>query len=102
MLAAVRFLLIAAVLWCGTHVEPVRAHYEASHQFSKMDKSDPDEPAGQGGAAHASHHHCPMASPHGDGEQDHGAIQSDALLFARPVAVLGSLAQPPPLEPPAF
>lgn len=102
MTRALRLLLLISVFLCGLHAaEPVQAHDQhAHHELSGADAGE-DAHTGAEQAAHAVHHHCPMA-PDQASSTACGAPPPDALgPFARPAAALASRSQAPPLEPPA-
>ena len=97
-------LILAAVLWSGLHpAEPALAHEgSVNHQLEAGLAAD-ENASGEGAqeAAHAGHHHCPVGTCHGEGPGLNQSLAARPLLFARPQAILGSLAQAPPLQPPA-
>ena len=98
-------LLVACVLWCGAHVaEPVQAHDEATHHALEAGPAHADdEPSGkhEGGAAHATQHHCPVAPDPAPAALPCAIGFDRAAHFSAPVAALASLTRAPPLEPPS-
>ena len=106
MRRALHFLVIVTVLMCGLHLgETAQAHADIDqHQvFSDADApsgEDEDSDRGLAKAAHASHHHCPVAADLKAASGSQERMPSDAILFTRPAAALHSLSQAPPLEPP--
>lgn len=107
MRRALHFLTIVTVLMCGLHVgEPAQAH-ALTDQLEHAARADvvPDDgdPADQGTdkAAHASHHHCPVAAEQKVPAASDILLLGDAILFVRPIAAMESLSQAPPVEPPA-
>lgn len=105
MRAAFRLLVMIAVLWCGLHLdEPAHAH-EDIEQHQVLDAPDPDgddrpDRDGPSKAAHV-HHHCPMAAEPRTGTVSVGPGLTAEILFPGRVAVLHSLSQAPPVEPPS-
>ena len=100
---ALHLILMVAVFFCGLHLaEPVQAHGEAAHyQFDQPAEHGHDEDGkGSAEAAHAMHHHCPIA-PDQSFAGGCASFRAPALVFAAPAASLVSLAQAPPVEPPA-
>lgn len=98
-------LLLAAVLWSGLHpAEPALAHEDSlNHQFEAgivLGGDDASHESTQE-AAHAGHHHCPIGTCHVDASPLSPIEARRPLLFAKPPETLGSLAQAPPLQPPA-
>jgi len=97
-------LLLAAVLWAGLHpAEPALAHEDSvNHQFEAgIALGDDAAHESTQEAAHAGHHHCPIGTCHIDAPQLTPFDDRRPLLFAKLAAALGSLAQAPPLQPPA-
>jgi ABC-type nickel/cobalt efflux system permease component RcnA len=105
MRAAFRLLMMIAVLWCGVHLdEPAHAFEKVQqHQFQDAPESNGDGQADHNGSSQAAHvhHHCPLAAEHRPGiDTAEPRLASDILFHVR-VAVLHSLSQAPPVEPPA-
>ncbi|MEJ5975615.1 hypothetical protein WG901_03145 [Novosphingobium sp. PS1R-30] len=100
----VHFLVILTVLLCGTHLSPAEADALTDHATeARAHAEHGDEVPGDShtGAAHAGHHHCPIApDPHAMASQC-DATPMTPLLFDRPVARLRSRATAPPIQPPA-
>lgn len=99
-----RLVVMFTLIWCGLHIaEPAQAHggTVAEHTLLEPaghdgeDRQQPDEPA------HASHHHCPVAPDQSLRDGGNAWANGAALIFAPRVAVLHSLAQAPPLQPPS-
>jgi hypothetical protein len=102
MRRGLHLLIILCVLMCGMHLgEPAEAHEGLSHsEYSESvgnDDGAPREPAkfGQGG-----HNQCPITPDQTGAPAVAQLLPVDAMLFASPVAVLHSLSQAPPLDPP--
>lgn len=97
-----RLLLIICVLWCGVHVaQPAWAHDEAAHHQADAAADEQDKGhVGSADAAHVGHHHCPAALHQSAASLDYTARGRPLVFAARPMP-LGSVAQAPPLEPPA-
>jgi hypothetical protein len=101
-----QLFLMFAVICCGVHVEPLQAHSqvafhasEAEHHEAGDDQREGDEGAAE--AAHAVHHHCPIAPDRRELVQGATQVSAGLQLYPRRTEVLGSLGQAPPLEPPA-
>lgn len=90
-----------AVLWCGVHVaQPAFAHDEVAHHQADAAAAGENDHQGAADATHAAHHHCPSALHLNEAALVATAC-GEALLFAKRTVPLRSLAQAPPLEPPA-
>jgi hypothetical protein len=102
---AFRLLLMISVFLCGLHAaEPVQAHDESVHHDLTAGSdtgSGEDSHSGAEKAAHAAHHHCPMAPDQAAAEADATSGRDGMAHFARSAAALNSRSQAPPLEPPA-
>jgi len=103
MRSSFHLLLMMAVFFCGLHVaEPVQAHAEAvHHQLEHPANHDDGADTGAADAAHAMHHHCPIAPDQSSPSADGVAIRTIVVLAPALVTGLTSLSQAPPLEPPA-
>ncbi|MCW1428109.1 hypothetical protein [Novosphingobium sp. JCM 18896] len=105
MRRVVHLLVILTVLLCGSHLSPAEADALTDHVAEARahaqhgeDESPSDTHTG---AAHAGHHHCPIApDPHPAAALCRPAPLA-ALLFDRPVTRLRSLATAPPTQPPS-
>lgn len=105
MYRAMRFLVLAAILWCGLHLSPAEADQGPGLDGSEwvLHDGSGDDCFGDREAphaAHAGHSHCPVAA------DDHGGFLLSppppikAVLFADKAKVLMSRPQAPPVEPP--
>jgi hypothetical protein len=107
MRRALHFLTIVTVLMCGLHVgEPAQAHAltdQLEHAAVADAVPDDGDPADQGTekAAHANHHHCPIAAEQKAPAPSDNLLLGDPILFARPIAAMKSFSQAPPVEPPS-
>lgn len=103
MLRALRILTLIAVLFCALHVgeDAYAADGPAGQELAiAADAGSDDAPASSEAVAHAVHHHCPMADGL-SGLPALAASMTDAgLLFAKAIAMLDSLSQAPPIDPP--
>lgn len=106
MRRALPLLIALAVLLCGLHIgESDRAHPLAAHQQLDGDAAIPGDdgdtgPGHPAKTADAGHHHCPVAPDQAIAPALCRAMPR-AIPTAQPAAPLASLAQAPPIEPPA-
>jgi hypothetical protein len=103
---ALHLLIMVSVLMCGVHFgETAQAHAAVdehqtfSHTDAQTDQGD-DNDRTPANAAHAMHHHCPVATDLRVAFGVEAISIGKAIPFATPVAALGSLSQAPPVEPP--
>lgn len=107
MRRALHLLTIMTVLMCGLHLgEPAQANAltdQLRHAALADVGPDDGEPTDQGTdkAAHANHHHCPIAAEQRALSAPRTLLLGDAILFVRPIAAMKSLSRAPPVEPPA-
>lgn len=98
-------LLAFAVLWCGLHLAETDAArvglVHADQPASAMIVADDHAHEGSGAVKDACHHHCPVAPDLWASASAEPVGLLGGMLFARAVAPMASMAQAPPLQPPA-
>lgn len=106
MRCALHLLIILCVLMCGLHLgEPAEAHgghLQTEHaQGATTDLGKDNEgPAESAKLGQGTHSHCPMTPDQTGAVAIAPAAPADMILFVTPVAVLHSLSQAPPVDPP--
>jgi hypothetical protein len=104
MLRAFHLIVMLAVFCCGLHIaEPVQAHADAQHHQleQSLDRDEHGTDEGAAAAAHAMHHHCPVASGLSAAPIACAIMRNSMLPILELAANLSSLSQAPPLQPPA-
>lgn len=103
MLRALRILTLIAVLFCALNVgeDAYAADGPAATELvSAADTGGDETPASPEAAAHAVHHHCPIADGLSGLPALAASMTDTGLLFAPAIAALASLSQAPPIDPP--